>query len=85
MKRELRAVRGIDEEVYRKFREKTLEERMKVGEALTEAMEKWLKEKRRTKKGPDPKNLLKLEGIIKTKKKVRWSEEIDKILYGGKD
>lgn len=31
---------------------------------------------------PDPRNLAKLSGIIKTKKKVKWSEEIDEFLYG---
>ena len=34
------------------------------------------------KKKYDPKNLLKISGVIKTKKKVRWSEEIDETLYG---
>jgi hypothetical protein len=35
-------------------------------------------------KHPDIKNLQKLAGFIKTKGRVRWSEEIDNILYGGK-
>jgi hypothetical protein len=30
----------------------------------------------------DIKNLEKLEGFIKARKKVRWSEQIDEILYG---
>jgi len=82
--KKMHAIRGIDEETYMKFREKVLAERMKVGEALNIAMNDWMKGKRMVKKGPDAKNLLKLEGIIKSKKKVRWSEEIDEILYGGK-
>lgn len=31
---------------------------------------------------PDLRHLRDLIGIIKTKEKVRWSEEIDDILYG---
>jgi hypothetical protein len=84
MRKDLRAIRGIEEETYLKFREKALAERMKVGEALTLAMREWLKKERGRKTKPNPKNLLKLAGIIKTRKKVRWSEEIDEILYGGK-
>ncbi len=82
MKRELRAIRGIDEETYRMFRQKALEERMKTGEALTLAMKRWVSEREERKAKPDPRNLLKISGIIKTKKKVRWSEEIDEFLYG---
>lgn len=32
----------------------------------------------------DPKKILKLNGIIKTKKKVSWSTKVDEALYGGK-
>lgn len=83
MKKEIHAIRGLDDEVYRKFREKALVKRLKVGEALNLAMRKWVIEEGRE-IVPDPKNLLKLSGIIKTKKKVRWSEEVDEILYGWK-
>jgi uncharacterized FlgJ-related protein len=80
MRKDLRAIRGIEEETYLKFREKALAERMKVGEALTLAMKEWLK-KKRTK--INPRNLLRIKGIIKTKENVRWSEEIDEILVNG--
>ena len=76
------AVRDLDEETFRKFRALAIEERMKTSEALTLAMKKWIKEKKATKTKPDSRNLNKLNGIIKTKKKVRWSEEIDEFLYG---
>lgn len=33
---------------------------------------------------PNPKSLLKLKGLIKNKKPVKWSEEIDETLYGEK-
>jgi len=36
------AVREIDEEVFRKFKAKTIDEDMKLGEALTLAMKFWL-------------------------------------------
>ena len=81
MKRELHAIRGIDEEVYRRFREKTLQERMKVGQAVTLAMKEWIK-KDEKREEPNPKNLLKIKPIKVGKKKVRWSEEIDEFLYG---
>lgn len=79
------AVRDLDEETFRKFRAIAIEERMKTGEALTIAMRRWIKEKEGEKAKPDARNLLKLHGIIKTKKKVRWSEEVDEILYGGEN
>lgn len=76
------AIRDLDEETFRKFRAVAIEERMKTGEALTIAMKRWIREKEGEKPKPDVRNLLKISGIIKTKKKVRWSEEIDEFLYG---
>jgi hypothetical protein len=75
-------VREVDEETFRKFRARAIEKKLKLGEALTLAMKNLMKEKEAEKNKPDPKNLLKISGIIKTKEKVRWSEEIDDILYG---
>lgn len=76
------SIRNIDEETFRKFRSTAVEERIKLGDAMTMAMKFWIKEKRREKTKIDPKNLLKIKGIIKTKKKVNWSETIDEFLYG---
>ncbi|HIH17518.1 MAG TPA: hypothetical protein HA282_04100 [Nanoarchaeota archaeon] len=76
-------VRNVDEEIYRKFRERALAEKMKIGRALAEAMNLWV-EFGRKEVEKDPKNLIRITGIIKTKKKVRWSEEVDEILYGWK-
>lgn len=75
------AVRDLDEETFRKFRALAVEERMKLGDALTLAMKRWIEEEK-TKDKPDIKSLMKLKPIRTGKKKVRWSEEIDKILYG---
>ena len=74
-------VRDVDEETFRKFKATSIEERMKLGVALTKAMRHLLDEKKKQKIKLNPRNLLKISGIIKTKEKVRWSEEIDKILY----
>ncbi|MBS3054899.1 MAG: hypothetical protein J4452_00195 [Candidatus Aenigmarchaeota archaeon] len=82
MKKEMIAVRGVDEEVLRKFKAKTSEERMKMGQALTEAMKIWVKEKEK-RIDIDPRNILKIKPF-KVGKKVRWSEEVDEILYGWK-
>jgi len=74
-------VRKVNKRVYKRFRQKALEEDTNIGEAVTEAMEYWLDVKQKKKKN-DVKNLLKLNGIIKTAKKVNWSNQIDKTLYG---
>jgi len=44
-------VREVDEEMFRKFRARATEERLKVGNALTLAMGLWLKEKQRERWG----------------------------------
>ncbi|MHB1493784.1 MAG: hypothetical protein ACYCR7_08960 [Thermoplasmataceae archaeon] len=74
-------VRNANKEIYKRFRQKALEENMNVGEALNQAMNYWLvKEKHKT---TDVRRMLKLNGLIKTDKTVKWSEEIDELLYGG--
>ena len=74
-------VRKTNKEIYKRFKQKALEENMNVGEALNQAMNYWLaKEKNKT---PDVRRILKLNGLIKTNKTVKWSEEIDELLYGG--
>ena len=75
-------VRDVDEEIFRKFRALSVREKMKLGDALSLAMKKTLEEKENM---FDSKNLLKIRGIIKTKKRVRWSEEIDNFLYGASE
>ncbi|MDV3243542.1 MAG: hypothetical protein LYZ66_00035 [Nitrososphaerales archaeon] len=82
MAKEVLTVRDVDEEVWRKFRAKTEEEGLKTGQALNEALDIWIKEKERKRERPDPRNFLKVEGIIRAEKRVKWSEEIDRVLYG---
>ena len=73
-------VRDVDKDTFNKFRAKAIRDKQKLGEALTKAMEKFVSEDK-PKKIPDIKNLYKIKGLIKTKEKVRWSEEVDEILY----
>ncbi|MBI4258689.1 MAG: hypothetical protein HY619_07020 [Thaumarchaeota archaeon] len=82
MTKEILTVRDVDEEIWRRFRAKTEEEGLRTGQALNEALGIWLKEKERKRKHPDPRNFLKVKGIITAGRRVRWSEEVDKILYG---
>ena len=81
MKKEILTVRNVNEDVWRRFKAKTAEERLKAGEALTEAMKRWIEEEKAGGK-PNPQFLLKIKTFKIGKKKVRWSEEVDEILYG---
>ena len=75
-------VRGVDEEAFRKFRALAVQARTTLGDALSLAMKRFVEEKKTKDGTPNPKNLLKVKGMIKTKEKVKWSEEIDSTLYG---
>jgi hypothetical protein len=75
-------VRNVNEETFRKFRALAIEKRLKLGEALTKAMALML-EKKEKEQTNNAKLLLKMKPI-KIGKKVRWSEEIDEVLYGFK-
>jgi septin family protein len=74
-------VRKTNKEIYKRFRQKALKENMNVGEALNQAMKYWLEKEEQ--KRPDTTKMLNLNGLIKTDKTVKWSEEIDMTLYGG--
>jgi hypothetical protein len=82
MKKAITAIRGLDEEVLRRFKARAVEERLKMGEALTLATKKWMREKGGEK--TDPKYLLKIKPFDWGKGTEKTSKEIDKILYGGK-
>jgi len=81
VRKEILTVRDVDGDAWRKFRARTSEEGLKAGEALTQAMRLWIKE-RETGEKPNPKNLLRIKPVKVGTKKVRWSEEIDQTLYG---
>ena len=74
-------VRNVSKKIYLKLKQKAVEENITVGEAVEEAIDVWLKSQHSTKK-PDINNIDKLCGLVKTKKTVDWSTNIDKILYG---
>lgn len=76
---DLLVVRKINKEIYKKFKQKALEENKNIGEALNEAMICWLSTRRVAKK-PDIRNLLKLNRIVKVDHTVKWSEP-DPIIF----
>ncbi|OGI15434.1 hypothetical protein A3K63_01790 [Candidatus Micrarchaeota archaeon RBG_16_49_10] len=83
MKKDLHAIRGLDEEIYMKFKEKAITEGMTVGEALNLAMKDWVKGGSK-KEELNPKNLLNAKPFDWGSGTERTSEEVDKILYGNK-
>lgn len=84
MKKTFIAVRDVDEETFRKFRAQTIEERMKLGDALTIAMKHWLQEV----KAKTARQKILRKDTIKPfdwgKGTEKTSEEVDEILYGSK-
>ena len=74
-------VRKVNKNLYDKFRERALKEHRNVGDALNEAMVEWLK-KQDARKKLHIEEILNLNGIVKTKKPVKWSVEVDETLYG---
>ncbi|AKA49141.1 hypothetical protein IX51_08515 [uncultured archaeon] len=74
-------VRKINKAIYNKFKERALEEHRNVGDALNQAMAEWL-DKLEERGKPHIERILSLNGIVKTEKAVRWSEEVDETLYG---
>ena len=76
------AVRNVDEDVFLKFKALRVEERMRLGEALTKAMKVWMEEKRERK--IHNLRIPKLKPFGWGKGTERTSKEVDEILYGGK-
>ena len=74
-------VRKINKAIYDEFKERALEEHKNVGDALNQAMVEWL-QKQDDRKKLQIKRILDLNGIVKAKKPVKWSAEIDESLYG---
>jgi len=73
-------VRGLDEAVFRRFKAKAVEEGLKLGEAVTQAMEMWIKMRSVKPKA----SLLNIEPFNWGEGTERVSVEIDRILYGEK-
>lgn len=74
-------IRKVDSDIYRKLKQAAVEEDITMGYAITEAIIQWL-EIRERKAKLDSTKLLKLNGIVTAGKRVRWSEQVDKIVYG---
>jgi len=80
------SVRDVDEEVFRKFRAMTIEEKIKLGEAVTRAMKVLLEEVRENKR----KKLKSVGVLLKIKPRdfgpgtESLSMEVDEVLYGKK-
>ena len=51
MKKDLMTVRNVDDEVLGTFKAKAAEHKMKMGRAITEAMQVWIRTKDKPKKG----------------------------------
>lgn len=80
-------VREVDEEVFRKFRAKTVEEKMKLGYALSLAMKLWIEKEKKKEENKENelkgvKQLLKVKPFNFGPGTEKLSSEIDKILYG---
>jgi len=73
-------IRGIDASVFRKFKARAVEEGMKLGEAVAQAMDMWTR--RRT--GRQHLRLLEIEPFDWGKGTEKASVEIDELLYGKK-
>ncbi|MEK6811240.1 MAG: hypothetical protein AABX96_01895 [Nanoarchaeota archaeon] len=78
------AVREVNTEVYRKFRAVAIQEKIKVGMALTMAMQGWIIENNKKMKKKDVRNLLKIKPFDFGPNSEKLSEEIDDVLYGTK-
>ena len=74
-------VRGVEESVFRKFRAASVEENIRLGDALSDAMVKWIG--RRKEKAGTEKRATKLKPFDWGKGTERASAEVDEVLYGG--
>ncbi|MEM2935742.1 MAG: hypothetical protein QW231_01020 [Candidatus Bathyarchaeia archaeon] len=71
-------VRDLNESVFKRFKAKAVEEGMKLGEALTQAMELWVKQRAVKPRA----SLLDIRPFNWGEGTERVSVEIDQILYG---
>ncbi|MBS7610323.1 hypothetical protein KEJ19_07185 [Candidatus Bathyarchaeota archaeon] len=73
-------IRGLDERVFKRFKAKAVEEGMKLGEAVTQAMEMWIRQRSVKPKA----SLLDIKPFNWGEGTEKVSVEIDQILYGGR-
>ena len=72
------SIRGVNEDIFKEFKAKAVEDGMTVGQALNLAMENWAW------KSGKKRSILDFKPTNWGKGTERTSEEIDEILYGGK-
>ena len=70
-------IRKLDESVFRRFKAKAVEEGMRLGEAMAQAMEMWLRQKSVRRRA----SLIEIEPFDWGKGTEKTSVEIDQILY----
>ncbi len=75
----IKTFRGIDEEVFRKFKAEAVRQGISLGKALTGAMKLWLDKHKKTRKRG---SMLQLKPVDWGKGTERASTEVDEILYG---
>lgn len=73
-------MRGLQENVFRQFKAKAVEEDLRLGDAITQAMQLWLKDK--GKKAGHRGRLSDLPSWDWGPGTEKSSQEIDKTLYG---
>jgi hypothetical protein len=73
-------IRDLSEAVFRKFKAKAVEEGMKLGEAITQAMEMWIKQRTTE----PPLGLLQIKTSNWGECTERASIEVDRVLHGEK-
>ncbi len=77
------SVRDVDPKVFREFKVKTVLDGTKTGVALTLAMKEWAEKKEKKKEGKT-KNIFNLQAWDWGKGSENESENVDKVIYGGK-
>ena len=77
-------VREVDEETFREFRAKAIQEKMKLGIALTKAMQKYIEENKQTNRKTGVDALMKVKPFDFGPGTENLSNEIDEIVYGTK-
>jgi plasmid stability protein len=73
-------IRNLDASVFRKFKARAVQEGMKLGEAVAQAMDMWTKRGTAKQRG----RLLEIEPFDWGEGTQKVSVEIDQILYGRK-
>jgi len=83
MKKNMITVRDVNKKVLRKFKSKIVEHEMKMGQALTEAMREWIKQKKIESEKIDAGILVRTKPFDWGKGTEKTSKEIDEILHLG--